>query len=193
VTSVATLKALADPLRLAILAALMRDAPRDLRVMTVKALAAELGEPQTKLYRHVKQLEAAGLIRVAASRLVSGIVEQRYQACQGSLAFGPDIMRDPGTADDSARMITAFLDRYRGRVLAAKAGELSGEEFPPEEAYRQAVMNLTATAVSPATAMAIRDRLAEVTELLKQSASGQEGAVPVEVLIGFFSPAKGAG
>jgi DNA-binding MarR family transcriptional regulator len=41
--------------------------------MSVKELAEELGEPQTKLYRHVKQLEAAGLIRIAASRMVSGI------------------------------------------------------------------------------------------------------------------------
>src|SRR5580693_6695424 len=66
VDSVAALKAMADPTRLAILAALMRT--RDLPVMSVKELAAELGEPQTKLYRHVRQLEAAGLIRVASTR-----------------------------------------------------------------------------------------------------------------------------
>jgi RimJ/RimL family protein N-acetyltransferase/DNA-binding transcriptional ArsR family regulator len=94
VTSVATLKALADPVRLAILTALMADV-RDLRVMSVKELAAELGEPQTKLYRHVRQLEMAGLIRVAATRVVSGILEYRYQACQASLAFGPGLVRDP--------------------------------------------------------------------------------------------------
>src|SRR5580698_2917994 len=75
VDSVAALKAMADPTRLAILAALMRT--RDLPVMSVKELAAELGEPQTKLYRHVRQLEAAGLIRVASTRMVSGILEQR--------------------------------------------------------------------------------------------------------------------
>jgi DNA-binding transcriptional ArsR family regulator len=38
--------------------------------MSVKELAQHLGEPQTKLYRHVKQLEAAGLIEVAATRMV---------------------------------------------------------------------------------------------------------------------------
>ena len=72
----------------------MRGASVRPRVMSVKELAAELGEPQTKLYRHVKQLESTGLIRVAASRLVSGILEQRYQACQTDLRLGPGLMRD---------------------------------------------------------------------------------------------------
>src|SRR5690348_7239748 len=70
VDDVEVLKALADPTRIAILAALMK-AGRDLPIMSVKELAAELGQPQTKLYRHVRQLEAAGLIKVAATRLVS--------------------------------------------------------------------------------------------------------------------------
>src|ERR1039457_5760397 len=81
------LKAMADPTRLAILAALMKSR-HDLPVMSVKELAAELGEPQTKLYRHVRQLEAAGLIKVASTRMVSGILEQRYQACQQDLMLG---------------------------------------------------------------------------------------------------------
>src|SRR5690242_6610077 len=80
---------MADPIRLAILAALMKSR-RNLPVMSVKELAAELGEPQTKLYRHVRQLEAAGLIRVASTRMVSGILEQRYQASQRDLAQAED-------------------------------------------------------------------------------------------------------
>src|SRR5215475_8348684 len=86
VASVDMLRALADPTRLAILSALM-ERQDELPVMSVKELAARLGEPQTKLYRHVRQLEAAGLIRVASTRLVSGIVEQRYQASQRDLMF----------------------------------------------------------------------------------------------------------
>ena len=121
-----TLKALADPLRLAILTALMGAGPR---IMSVKELAAELGEPQTKLYRHVKQLESAGLIRVAASRLVSGILEQRYQACQTDLRLGPGLMRDEAAADDSAALVTVLLDQYRERFFAARAAA-PGEDQP---------------------------------------------------------------
>lgn len=177
VTSVETLKALADPLRLGILTALMRDA-KDLRVMSVKELAAELGEPQPKLYRHVRHLEGAGLIRVASKRVVSGIIEHRYQACQASLAFGPEIMRDLGQADEGVAMATAFLDRYLDRRFLAR--------LPPHDG--QDVMRLTATTVSPAAARLIRSKLEEIIDALEQPVPANETGVPVEVVLGFFSP-----
>src|SRR5215831_18105857 len=59
-----------------------------LPIMSVKELAAALSEPQTKLYRHVKHLESAGLIRAVATRVVSGIIEQRYQASEPEIVIG---------------------------------------------------------------------------------------------------------
>ena len=115
VDNVAVLKALADPTRLAILAALMRT--RDLPVMSVKELAAELGEPQTKLYRHVRQLEAAGLIKVASTRMVSGILEQRYQACQQDLRFGRGFVAEH--IDESEAAMQVALDLYRDSFFGA--------------------------------------------------------------------------
>ncbi|MER7750540.1 helix-turn-helix domain-containing protein [Kitasatospora sp. NPDC097643] len=111
VGDVAVLKALADPLRLAILGALSSTAGREL---TAKEIAAELDEPQTKLYRHIKQLEKAGLILVAGTRLVSGIVESRYAAAQESIRLAPEMF----TADSPARSeaydaILASIDRVR--------------------------------------------------------------------------------
>ncbi|MBD0688548.1 ArsR/SmtB family transcription factor [Streptomyces sp. CBMA123] len=116
VGGVAVLKALADPLRLAILGALKTSADRPL---TAKELAAELGEPQTKLYRHIKQLEKAGLILVAGTRLVSGIVESRYQVAQDSIRLAPEMF----TADSPARSeaydaMQAAMDRVRGDFRA---------------------------------------------------------------------------
>ncbi|HYS40718.1 MAG TPA: helix-turn-helix domain-containing protein, partial [Pseudonocardiaceae bacterium] len=92
VDDVETLKALSDPTRVAILRALMDGSPTRPAVMSVKELAERLGEPQTKLYRHVKQLADRGLIRVAETRIVSGIVEQRYQSGQVSLEFEPGFL-----------------------------------------------------------------------------------------------------
>lgn len=184
VTDVATLKALADPLRLAILAALMRGA--DPRIMSVKELAAELGESQTKLYRHVKQLESAGLIRVAASRLVSGILEQRYQACQTDLRLGPGLMRDEAAADDGAALIAVLFDQYRERFIAASAA--APAEHPPGPSYRRPLLSLADTRLPPARAAAIRDRLQEIIDELDQTADETEDGVPVDVLIAFFSP-----
>jgi DNA-binding transcriptional ArsR family regulator len=186
-----TLKALADPLRLSILGALMRGASVRPRVMSVKELAAELGEPQTKLYRHVKLLEAAGLIRVAASRLVSGILEQRYQASQADLRFGPDLMRDEATADESTALVIALFDQYRDRFLAEiRADQARGDAgYPPGESYRKRVMSLAEIRVPAARAAAIRDRLQAVIEELDQREDEPEDGVPISVLIGFYSPA----
>jgi DNA-binding transcriptional ArsR family regulator len=186
-----TLKALADPLRLSILAALMRGASVRPRVMSVKELAAELSEPQTKLYRHVKLLEAAGLIRVAASRLVSGILEQRYQASQADLRFGPDLMRDEATADESTALVIALFDQYRDRFLAEiRADHARGDAgYPPGESYRKRVMSLAEIRVPAARAAAIRDRLQAIIEELDQPGDEPEDGVPVSVLIGFYSPA----
>lgn len=182
VASVDTLKALADPLRLALLTALMGDAsdPRELPVRSVKELAAELGEPQTKLYRHVRQLEAAGLIRVASTRTVSGIIEQRYQACQVGLAFGPEILSDPARQGEGAAMVTAVMNRYFERYLARRPA--AGSVSPGD------VMLLATTGVSPENAQLIRGKLNEIADILKQPAPDDESAVTVEVLLGFFGP-----
>ncbi|GAA1263979.1 hypothetical protein GCM10009665_61870 [Kitasatospora nipponensis] len=113
VDDVATLKALADPLRLGILNTLHRYGPQPL---TVKEIAAVLGEPQTKLYRHVKQLEKAELIAVAGTRLVSGIVESRYQACQEGLRLSGQIFAadSPDRPEALAAMLAA-LDTVRAQ------------------------------------------------------------------------------
>src|SRR5262245_13270203 len=87
IEDVATLRVLSEPVRIAVLRTLMTDAEVVPPVMTAKELAAVLGEPQTKLYRHLKQLEEAGLIQVAETRVVSGILEQRYRASQVNLTL----------------------------------------------------------------------------------------------------------
>jgi DNA-binding transcriptional ArsR family regulator len=187
ISTVAELKALADPLRLAILEALIRDAPRELRVLSVKELAAELGEPKTKLYRHVKQLEAAGLIRVAATRLVSGIVEQRYQACQGDLHIGRGVTRDPAMADEAVAAVSVILDRYSSRYVAHLAQTRPTVDSVPREPHREAMLSMVSTTVSPAKAQAVMDRLREVMAELDE-ADDSADAITVELLVGYMSP-----
>ena len=85
----ATIKALADPLRLRIMRVLGHGAHTSPRIMTVKQIAEELDEPTTKLYRHIKQLLAVDLIQVAELRLVGGIVEQHYRVAQAGWGVDP--------------------------------------------------------------------------------------------------------
>ena len=74
ITDLEVVRIVSDRLRLRVLEAFGRSrGPR-----TVKQVAAELGESPTKLYYHVNLLEGAGLLVVAESSLVSGILEKRY-------------------------------------------------------------------------------------------------------------------
>lgn len=72
IDDLATLRVLSDPLRLRLIEVL------GVRPATVKTLATALGVKPNRLYYHVNLLEQHGLVRVTASRMVSGIVERTY-------------------------------------------------------------------------------------------------------------------
>ncbi len=185
VDDVDILRAMADPTRMAILSVLM-DRPDDLPVMSVKEIAARLGEPQTKLYRHVKHLEAAGLIRVAATRLVSGILEQRYQACQRELHLDRSFMR--AHADESEEALSALFDNFQAGFFAAfKDERFSPEQVQEAERYRIPALCYSETRVSPARAAEINKRMQEFTDLLGDKTTEDPDGVPIYVLVGYFT------
>jgi DNA-binding transcriptional ArsR family regulator len=179
IDSVEGLRALADPVRLAILSALDTHVPGgELPVMSVKELAQHLGEPQTKLYRHVKQLEAAGLIEVAATRMVSGILEQRYRARQRDLRLSAALFRQHADETEAAVrsafdvFLTGFFDRARK------------EDWPPDSPDKP-VMLVFDDRISLMAAERLRARLEEVTQEIAQA---EEGDIPVRIAIGFYRP-----
>jgi hypothetical protein len=108
------IKAMADPLRLRLLQLLMRTWDRS---WSVKEMAAELHQPVTKLYHHVKLLEGVALITDADTRLVSGIVEHRYRTSQRSLNFDESLFLAPQTRDDSIAQVAALVDTSRDALL----------------------------------------------------------------------------
>lgn len=183
INTVDQLKALADPTRLAILEALMSTGPGPLPVMSVKELAAELREPQTKLYRHVRVLESAGLIRVAATRMVSGIAEQRYQACQRDLDFAAGLLRQ--SFDDTEALVRAVFDRFRiGYLGAARAHPPDENAEPPGT-----TMLISATGRrTPAQVAVLRASLSEAVGAAHFDGddSDDPDAVPIHVLVGYF-------
>ena len=189
VDRVDVLKAMADPTRMAILAALMKTRG-DLPVMSVKELAAELGEPQTKLYRHVRQLEAVGLIRVASTRMVSGILEQRYQASQQDLILGRGFLQEH--ADESMGVMQTLLDRFRDGFFAAfMADRESADDAPAAGPYRKPMLFLSDLKISPAKAAELRDKLEEIMKDLNDEKTEDPDGVPVNLLIGCFVPGEG--
>ncbi|MDQ1698918.1 MAG: hypothetical protein QOG34_781 [Frankiaceae bacterium] len=108
------LKALGDPLRLRILHSVMRE-PR--RAWSVKEIAALLEQPVTKLYHHVKLLEQVGLIVDVETRVVSGIVEHRYQSGQLSLQFDDALFGSPVTRDASIQQAATLVEESRDELV----------------------------------------------------------------------------
>ena len=128
VTNVGALKALSNPLRLALLEA-MGCQPR-----TVKQLAAELAQSQTKLYRHVQILLANGLVKVVGSRLVSGIEEKSYQAAARAFAVDRRLLpRATSAAEERVDVLLGtILDTTRAEIReATRDGTIELARKPP--------------------------------------------------------------
>jgi DNA-binding transcriptional ArsR family regulator len=177
------LRALADPIRLAILSELDRHTPDgELAIMSVKELAQHLGEPQTKLYRHVKQLEAAGLIEVAATRMVSGILEQRYRARQRDLRLSAALYRRH--ADESEAAVRSAFDAFlQGLFDRAR----TNPDWPdwPADAPDKPTLLLYDEQVTAEAATRIRARLIELAQEISEA---EKGDTPVNVVLGFYRP-----
>ncbi|MGE7436693.1 ArsR/SmtB family transcription factor [Kitasatospora sp. NPDC001175] len=177
VSDVATLKALADPVRLAILNALMKGEPEP---SSVKEIAAELGEAPTKLYRHVRQLEQVGLILVAETRLVSGIVESRYRAAQRSLRLSRSIFTDDSSERPEALgALLAAIDvaraDFQGHFLANRIefGIRDGEVGAAPGVFSHSTLRLR-----PERLVWLRDQLRGILdELAREGDSDEEDAV----------------
>jgi len=177
IDTVEGLRALADPVRLAILAALDAQGPdAELPVLSVKELAQRLDEPQTKLYRHVKQLEAAGLIHVAATRMVSGILEQRYQASQRSMKLSKGLVSRH--ADEAMAAIRSAFDAFLDNVV-----NRAREDGWPADGPDRPLVYVAASNVAPEAADRIRAKLQEVIDEL---AGAEPGDVPISMAIGYY-------
>lgn len=193
VSNVDVLKALADPLRLNLLYALTRETGAGLPVMSVKELAAELGEPQTKLYRHIRHLESAGLIHAVASRVISGILEQRYQVRRGDLMVGDDLTEQEKGSPEAEAMAAAAMEFFRRQFFAARRAGQDDLAAAEPESYRKTLLAIADGWVPASQAAAIREQLRQMLDDLVATTPGQsaEGAdedmVQVNVLIGYFT------
>ncbi|HET7038147.1 MAG TPA: helix-turn-helix domain-containing protein [Thermomicrobiaceae bacterium] len=174
------LKVVADPLRLRLLA-LLRLAPH-----TVKELAELLDLPPTRLYYHINQLEAHGLVLVAETRLVSGIVEKRYRAGSARLSIDRVLLAaGTGAADPALEaMLSAILDGTREGVLrSAQAGLIDpGVESPREGGL---LLGRRWLRLTPERAARLYDRLVELVKEFESEEPTSE-AHAYEMLLGLY-------
>jgi DNA-binding transcriptional ArsR family regulator len=114
VSDLETLRLVSDPFRVVLLE-LLRDSPR-----TVKEMAAELDVPVTRLYYHMKLLDEHGLIRVASTRLVSGIVEKRYEVTASRLSVNRALLSPGEDTESGLETHLAFiLDESKTEIRRA--------------------------------------------------------------------------
>ncbi|RAG86743.1 hypothetical protein DN069_04950 [Streptacidiphilus pinicola] len=185
VEDVETLKALADPLRIAILQTM---SGADRRSWTAKELAAELGEPQTKLYRHLKHLEEAGLILVAETRVVSGILEQRYAVAQRRIQLGADFIAGTVTGSSEGQQATldvvqAALSSYEQELVKAlRSGRIHLDDV---DESRRPLLMVADYRMSPDRAESYRRRLRQLADELEAEPHDPDG-VPVNVLLTLY-------
>ena len=188
------MKALADPLRLKIMRVLGKNASVEPRIMTVKQLAEELGEPTTKLYRHVKQLVAVDLIQVAELRLVGGIVEQHYRAAQASIRLevgnSPEARETLLTEDTFGVLGAAVEDFCNQYEEALRAGRtyLGSQECLDNPPHVRSVGLLSDYRIPREKAVDFGERLhALVEEFCRSQETDDEDSVDVNLMAVYYA------
>jgi DNA-binding transcriptional ArsR family regulator len=180
IDSVETLKVVADPLRLKILE-LLRGAPH-----TVKQHGAALHTPLKKLYYHVNLLEEHGLIRVASTRVVSGIIEKQYQVTAYRLSVDRALLAPSESGGDSLdAFLSMILDHAKGEIKkSVRAGliEVAAEKSLQE---RGLVLGRRWIRMSPARADEFLLRLKELEREFETAQPGEETLL-YEILLGLY-------
>jgi DNA-binding transcriptional ArsR family regulator len=122
IESVETLKVVADPLRLRILAMLRREPA------TARQIAGELDTPIKKLYYHLGLLEEHALIRVRSTRLVSGILEKQYEPTAYRITVDRGLLSpaapEPAVPESLDVFLSFVLDHARAEIKKSIAAGL---------------------------------------------------------------------
>lgn len=176
-----TLKVIADPLRWQIMELLV------LEPLTVKELGEKLGLSPSKLYYHVNTLEDHGLVKVAETRIVSGIIEKHYQAVSSKLDINPELLSftELSGRENINTILLSTIDATRDdllRSLQARAFEI---DHGMPQRPRHVLINRVLSRIPDEHALEFKDRL---TSLIKEfSAADQEGdAQPFALTVAYY-------
>jgi transcriptional regulator GlxA family with amidase domain len=179
ITDVEQLKVIGDPFRLRIVE-LMAEDPE--RAWAAKELAERLEVKQTKLYHHLALLEEHRFIRVAETRVVSGIVEKRYQATAHGYHVDHALLTGSGSQAAVSGALDAIFTKARHEILQAMASGAIPRD-PNEPGRKRMGLWATHARLSPASVkrvMRLVEQLAEVDT--DQDAEGDEYGL----VVGFY-------
>lgn len=112
---------LANPIRARIMRRLKRP-------NTIAAVAEALSVPVTRLYHHVNRLEAAGVIRVVATRQVGSVIERRYQVVARAFQIAPEYFESRDSAEVAAAVGSIYDMAKLGLQREIETGTLDFTE-----------------------------------------------------------------
>lgn len=170
VTDLQTLRIMSDPVRMQILEVTVETG------RTVKEIAQTLHTTPGKLYYHVNMLEEQGLLQVASTRIVSGIIEKRYRTVARRLRVD-GVLLDPTRAGHDEvldLLLYSILDTTRRDLDTIRAAVGSGSidlsaSAPP---HRRVQMVKTLGRLTPAQATAFNERLQQLVQEFSATATG---------------------
>ncbi len=159
VADLETLRAISDPTRIRILE---RMVTRHDPAWSVKELAAALGMPTTRLYHHIDLLVERDLLRPVERRVVSGIIETRYRVSAQSFQLDRRLIAGDATEARGVLLdtVAATFDTARAEVeTSIRSGAAAAADAPE---HRRLLLSRGLTRLSPARALELRRRLAEI-------------------------------
>ena len=184
VSDVETLKALSDPIRLRILETMIQAADEP---WTVKRIAAALGVGPTKLYHHVAILEERDLIRVAGTRVVSGIIETSYRIAQLGVRLDRSLLSGRPTDETAAAIedvLRTIFDTAREDVASAlRSGAM---RMDPDGGPTMGVLRQDLKRLTPERAAELKERLGALLEEFDDDEVATDDARPFGLLVGLY-------
>lgn len=171
ITDLHQIKALADPLRQQILGAFVTE-PR-----TTKQVAAILGQPPTRLYHHVDQLERVGLIELVMTKPKRGTTERYFQAIAHKFAIADTVLgAETGAvvSDALAEAFTSAQAAIRQSIGGTTGGTTeSATGSAPGEGAPRAIYALGALRIAPEDLPELQRRIAEIASGLGEGSGGK--------------------
>jgi DNA-binding transcriptional ArsR family regulator len=178
------LKAISDPLRLRILDLTSSDPSR---AWTAKELAAALGTSQTKLYHHLTLMQEHGFLRVAETRLVSGIQERRYAATAHGFHVDRGLLAGSAGETALAKTLDVLFDKARGEIVASVHQGLI-DPAETDAGHRRVALSTSRVRLSPA---GVRKVMRLVERLAAVDALDEPDGEPFGLLVAFYPRTDG--
>ena len=194
ITDLETLKVVSDPLRMRIMDNIgLANQLGELR--TVKQLSDEVDTPPSKLYYHINMLEKHGLIKVAETQIVSGIIEKHYQITAHSITIDRELLSTGVGKDEKAEAILSLLDStldaVRADMVRLVKGIMEDETVETKFSGKRGQITRENARLTPTQAEVFNERLLALMDEFRQMTSPEGEESQIYGLTIVFNPILG--